>query len=499
MPRIPQTALLITCALYTLQCRTILERGTERATNVEEQTAPQQKPPLAEKPVDVEEQTDPEDRIDEEIPTDALYETTTDKKGKKIKTYFYGDELIREKIEIDGAAATRITIRGNALILHDDVRISAPRLVVDAGVRGRLLGGVRISDKKSGLTIRASTALYDRLKQQVELSGRPRIQIKNKGQPTTLITARRAIRDLAGRRTILEGDVRIFHDDLVLLGERGVYEDDTDKITLSKNPVILGPGQYFTGEALVYSTIAKKLLLGDQAIAVTAGQNAPVLLAVEPEKKPSLEQFARQGGVVAGEPQANQSKAEKEAPSVLSADAIEYDFFQEDNAEAVVTGNVHYSREQLNIHAPVLRLRGKTAHVLDGPQGVKIIDGGTRVTAGSMHYEQKTGILLLKDAPQMEFLDEENSEVTATLSATLLERNFERGTTLFRGDVSIQNESYRAVGELATYTESEEALLIEGSPAMEGEGGRMECERILIYPRTNRILLYNGLNGYALE
>ena len=57
-----------------------------------------------------------------------------DRRGRAVRTFFSGGELIREKALVDGIEIQRVRIRGLATIDHGGVRIVAPEIVMDGGV-----------------------------------------------------------------------------------------------------------------------------------------------------------------------------------------------------------------------------------------------------------------------------------------------------------------------------------------------------------------------------
>ena len=103
--------------------------------------------------------------------------TKTDR-GREIVTRFYGAELIRQRIYINGKPEWRIQLRGNATIRHGNVLIRAPSITIDAGKYGKMTGGVQIYDSDNGIFIRAAQGVYNRDKETVQLLGWPYMRIK---------------------------------------------------------------------------------------------------------------------------------------------------------------------------------------------------------------------------------------------------------------------------------------------------------------------------------
>ena len=98
----------------------------------------------------------------------SLASDRPDRQGRPVTTVFSGAELIREVGEDeDGFETVRITIRGGATIRHDKIVITANRMVVEDGVRGKLEGRVRVYDRESGVRVYGARADYVREEQLV--------------------------------------------------------------------------------------------------------------------------------------------------------------------------------------------------------------------------------------------------------------------------------------------------------------------------------------------
>lgn len=487
----PWFVLVIIVSIFALgasACRTIPvteEKDTPKKENPEDT----KKDPGKDKEPVKDPQADPEKKVTDENP---------DKKGRPVRTMFYGEELVREKVKVDGIEIVRVSIRGGATIDHEGVLIQAPLMVIDAGRKGRCEGGVVITDRKNGLVIRSARADYDRSEQKVVLSGTPYMISSKENQKPTLVTSDKMTRDLAENVSILGNDIRVYHEQWVLLGDEGKAFDKEDKIVIDNSPIAFGKQQILTGKKLTYFT-AKKQMVMDGGISIVSKDSGGMTLLPSkggPAGGPvDLFDFARTGGRAGLD---KTGKPEKEpGPAFITADALVYSTPDKGEPVTELTGNVIFTRDAFALKSPHLVATGRDFNSVRTEEGADMRDEeqGFHATAGIMNYDRKAEKLYLEKEPKMEFLDKEKHEVQGTLTSAVIERDFKTKETIARGDVVIDRKTYSAAGEIATYRESEGVIQLEGDPSLKRGAGRVRCERILIYPDKNRLLMFNRIRG----
>lgn len=439
---------------------------------------------------------------DAPIEGESVAETRPDRLGRAVTTVFSGYELIREVVEKDGLEVTRLTIRGAASIRHDQVLIQADRMVIEDGRYGRLDGAVRFTDRKSGARLFAARAEYFRDEQRAVLSGEPYIITRAGDQGATLVSCRGIVRDLAARTTTLDGDVRVHQDSFSMNGDRAVFTDEDRTLTVESNPLLFGRNVFLTGDRLVYETADRRIKLDGRVIYMSL--TSPARRDEAPAGAPDLEQFAREGGRSA-EP-ADAEAAEEDAaandvdlPSTLSGASLVHEFPREGLARTSMRGDVLLTRgEALRLAAPEITAYGRDFALLHVDQGVEMLDRerGVQVRARVLDFDRKEELLRLEGEPEIAFLDRQTAEPRATLRGAVIERDFRSGSTLAWGQVEIERDAYRAVGEMASYYEDQGVIILEGNPGLRGAGNGVYAEKILFYPEKNRILLYNRIRGY---
>lgn len=508
-------------AALTTSCTTLGGARPQPGPGPSENTSDR---PLQDEAVDValNEQDDGGPVAQPETPERSITSTRPDKKGRRVSTAFSGYELIREVIEDDlGLTTVRITIRGNATIRHENVLITANRMVIEDGARGVLEGAVRIYDQSSGLRVYAARADYDRDEQLVNLTGQPYLTVQQGKNKPTLVTCTKISRDLAAKESTLDGDVRIHHDAWSILGDQGVYYDEDNRVVLEKNPFLFGRDQFLSGDRLIYEVEDRRVVLDGQiaflshAAGPTADPNAGDDDASdEDDVPPDLEEYARRGGSIAVyESGANAATgasskdpgdeiAEETATApvtVMTAKKIVHSFPADEEATTEVVGDVLMTRgEALEIRTPHLIALGQDFHTVHTEQGVEMLDRSQNmfVRADVMDYQKEEELLRLEGDPEIEFYKKGTDQIEATLRGAVIQRDFAAESTSAWGGVEIERENMLATGEIATFYEDADVIVLEGDPALKDGASFVRCEKILFYPEKNRILLYNRIRGY---
>ncbi len=464
-------------------------------------------------------------------PTDSeqvVRSTKPDKKGRRVSTSFSGYELIREVIEDElGIKTVRITIRGNATIRHENVLITANRMVIEDGTRGKLQGAVRIYDRSSGLRVYAARADYDRDEQMVELSGSPYLTVRQGRNKPTLVTCTKISRDLEAKESVLDGDVRIHHDAWSILGDRGVYYDDENRVELTSNPFLFGRDQFLSGDRLIYEVEDRRVLLDGRIAFLSRQATGPAGIggaanqadgeggSSAPLAPVGLEEYARRGGgvpvlnengevIVREDPQSELAESDAEeaeaAPvTALTADRIIHSFPADEEATTEVEGEVLMTRgAALEVRTPSMIALGRDFHTIHTEAGVEMRDRSQDmfVRAGVMDYQRDEELLRLEGDPEIEFYKKGTDDIEATLRGAVIQRDFAAENTSAWGGVEIERENFLATGEIATFYEDADVIVLEGDPGLKDGASSVRCEKILFYPEKNRILLYNRIRGY---
>lgn len=490
-------ALFTISILFISSCRVLPERKTASGSVEDQDTDLEQAPDghVSEEQEAVTEQEETPPRPGSEV----IVDDRPDAKDRPLITSFYGNELIREKVKEDGVEKIRLTLRGRATIKHGQITLIASRIALVGGNKGRLSGGVTVIDKENGVTLKSSTATYDRDQQKVILPGSPMILVRKKGEKQVTVTTTRIRHDLAERVSILESDVRIFQEDLVMLGDHGVHNSRESRFILEKNPVAIGPGTYLAGERVEYNTSRKEIRMEGQ-IAMYSSKGEPEQRKEPPGKEMPIPvtEFARRGGKLEDRNEDDSSDRSLQGAYILSANAIFYYPGSGGREPRLrVVGNVLMTRSDFRLEAPVLESEGKGFDMIVANEGANMEDKTQGINARSdiMRYNRKNERLRLEKNARIDFFDKETGKQNGFLTGAVIDADLKTEKTVARGDVQISRDDYKAVGEVASYDSASDIVVVEGNPGLLKGDSIVRSEKILIYPEKDRVLLMNGIRG----
>ncbi len=408
-----------------------------------------------------------------------------DDKGRPVRTDFFGAELIREIVNIEGADITRITLRGNATVVHNKTVLRAPSIRIDGGSIGLLTGGITVEDKESGTIIRAARADYSRQEQKVVLSGLPSITARMDDGRTALITSVKMIQDLAQKTSYLEGDLRIIHEKSTLIGDKGIFHNDTKLLEIEKNSVFIGPDHYLSGKRILYSMEARTLDIADHPVVLLRSDDTDILPVGNPADSE--------------EDEALPEKKKEKVTAAVSAENIRYTMKTDYNPEPKLEmlGSVVITRKGFTLKAPSLKTEGESLRYFTGRESVDVtdLDQNVRMRSQVMIYDRENSFMRMEENGQIDFLDKETKEITGNLKAAVIETDMKERITRARGGVRLSNAEYTATAEQAYYKESDKVIILEGNPGLESGKSTVYSEKILIYPETGQIKMESGLRG----
>ena len=475
---------------------------------------------------------------DKSLPQPVMTDNSATGRRKSVPTQFYAAELVREPVVIDGKPGFRMILRGDATIVHDDTTLKAPLIYLDPGNEGRLVGGVTITDREQGLTLRAASGSYSRAKEFVSIEGLPRIEIRQGGGKPVIVTTNLLKRDLAEKKSYLDGDVRMHGERWSLLADRGVLSDDTGIMLFEKEPVLIGRDIYMSGGNIEYLTKEKKVVLKDRPFArLIMVERTEAKSAVQeswqrslrPETQaylktlprgmdpktlpPEIQEQLRRASEEAQRQErqkkepANPSRASDAAADQgtainerrvlydLSAGRIEYRF--DEKGEAHLLGGVKITSETRSLYGEQFRLSGAGLSIIEADRGVKLIDRKEKmeINARLMRYDTKKRWLWLSGTPVVELQEKNGPGIRARLEAAVIERDMEKEITLARGNVHLKRKAEEAIAEIAVFREKEQKIDLTGRPFLLRGGVWVRCKKIQMLSNPDSVIFEEDLSG----
>lgn len=478
------------------------------------------------------ERTAQETTPEKPLPQPVMTDNSATERRKSVPTQFYAAELVREPVVIDGKPGFRMILRGDATIVHDDTTLKAPLIYLDPGNEGRLVGGVTITDREQGLTLRAASGTYSRAKEFVSIEGLPRIEIRQGSGKPVIVTTNLLKRDLAEKKSYLDGDVRMHGERWSLLADRGVLSDDTGIMVFEKEPVLIGRDIYMSGGNIEYQSKEKKVVLKDRPFArLIIVERTEAKSALQKSLRPETEAYLKtlppgtdpktlppeiqeelrraseeaqrqerqkkEPGNASDDTGVDQATAtqERRVPYDLSAGRIEYRF--DEKGEAHLLGGVKITSETRSLYGEQFRLSGSGLSIIEADRGVKLIDRKEKmqIKARLMRYDTKKRWLWLSGAPVVELQEKNGPGIRARLEAAVIERDMEKEITLARGNVHLKRKAEEAIAEIAVFREKEQKMDLTGRPFLLRGGVWVRCKKIQMLSNPDRVIFEEDLSG----
>ncbi len=410
-------------------------------------------------------------------------------------SYINADRLIRKETK----SGFDYILEGNARISHKETTLRAARILVknaekgDKRARFYLSGGVKVYDRRSGVTIRSNRAFYDRANNIVSMSGRP--FLTSRSVDSLLVTCTLLRRDLAASVSYFEGDLRLVHNNWFMVADRGIERYRERRIELSKNPMLFSRGRFLVGKEVHY--------LYQRQIAHIKGD----LFAYLQQDSDTYAVSAQEGRYLLKGKMAKNNRAKNRAKNEMTQDnAAKSNVAMELNRQVLLT------RPKFRLESEQLLLKRSEKSDNSGnsdsdnsdnieslytDKGVVITDlnNHLRARAGEMSYRNDSQYMLLQDKPEVELLDEKTLQPEAVIRSVVMERDAEKRKILAHGNVRILQQERKIEGEEAVYHEEEEHVIVRGEPHLSQGGMILQAEKIILYPRQDRLQLQNQVNG----
>lgn len=409
------------------------------------------------------------------------------KKRKNISTYYYGEELIRKKIQWKGTDHYEIILQGNAQIIHEDTLVFAPYIKIDPEDNGIITGGLSVTSKNHNYILYAQNGTYSRKEEIINIYGNPYMMLDSKDS-FILVATEEIIRNISEKTVTFKNYIKIFSKDWSLLADESIYYDSKEEFILQKNPILIGKKLYLTAKEMIYNTSEKKIIINQE----------PLMIAtiVSEKKEKSQEQKEKD--------QKNHELKKEKENLIITAEWIEYFLdtnSNESNTEltqkGIVKGNVLMTSQTKTLKGEEFLILGKEISFIESKKKVTVEDKKENFFLDSnyMLYDLKKRKLLLKQNPKLIVYKKDlssenkgNEQIKEILRAEIIERDFSNGITIAKGNVYFKRDKEEAIAEYAKIFEKEEKMELLGNPILKREKTEIRCKKIEVYKDKIKIV-----------
>ncbi len=429
--------------------------------------------PLLVTPSSINEKTEAQNIFSSKGNKNILLSREKDSKGRILITRVSADILERE----GGVSQDRIRLAGNAVMYHNQIRITAQKMIIENGERGELSNHIQVFDKKNNLSLFATRATYVRSEQKITLEGEPYIIRKSKDNKNNIfLVCSRIVHYLDIQKSIIEGEINVVGNTWNIFADEGVYEGDNNALRLERNAIFLSDEDYLTGELMFYHQDKKMIELQKKVTFYTyknsfrsKNQNT-----IKQEKKSKLE------------------TKKKQELYILTAENV----FYIPKEKLIAKDDVIFTRKGSILKTQNLELLGENLSDLRADKEVFLRDDEQAVVvqAGHLDYSHKKQKIVLRDKAKINF-----TEKKIELHAGFIERDLIQKYVRAYNHVSMeqkgQTEYSKLNSEYAYYDERKEIITMDGSPKIIKKNTLLGAQKIWVYPKEKRILFKNYIRG----
>lgn len=394
-------------------------------------------------------------------------------KRKNVLTYYFGEELIRKKINWKGREDYKIILQGGATILHEGTQITAPYIEIDPDNNGVILGGLVVYLKDQNLYLFADKGIYNRDKEIIKISGNPYMKLISKDS-NILVATEEIERNIAEKNIVFKKYVKMFSKDWSLFADESNYYDEKKEFILKENPVLIGKEIYLTAKEISYKTDERKILVDKSPLIITT------IESVKKRENKNQNQNEKK----------NLNNQEKEKENlVITANSIEY-FFRDENPKdenlaykGIVKGDVLMTSETKTFKGEEFFLLGKKISFIESKKKVTVEDKKENffLQSNYMLYDLTKRNLVLKQKPELIIFEKEDKKIKEKLVAEIIERNFDNEITIAKGNVYFKRKEEEAFSEYARIFEKEEKMELLGNPILKRGKTEIKCKKIYVY------------------
>lgn len=396
------------------------------------------------------------------------------KKRKNIVTYYYGEELIRKKIQWKGKEDYEIHLRGNALIQHEDITVHATSIVIDPDNNAKIYGRMVVADKKNGMYLYAGGGFYSRSEEYILIPDHPYLEMKN-NQENILITTKEIRRNIAEKTLELKEYVKIYGKDWVLLADNGYYKDEEKVFYLKEYPVLAGKDMYLSSRMILYYPEEQKVSIPEKPFFLTFLREGNLEKKEESGKGNKTQETGKKD---------TEKKPEKEI-MYIQAGFMEYYLGTPKNVpyQGRVSGGVEMVSRTKHLKGEEFFLYGRQVEKLESRKKVTVHDKKEKflLEANFFQYDFKREYLVLQNNARLMGYENNPEEIHQELRAKSIEFDIKNNKLIAKNDVYFKRKQEEVFAEYGEFDDKNERMILLGSPVLRQNGTEIRTKVVNVY------------------
>lgn len=395
---------------------------------------------------------------------------------KRGRFQFSGDEFIKESGHnpFEKKNDTIIRLRGHAKVSAQNVKMSSPHIEIfgDDGHLAYARGPVEIVDTRNATRITADEALFIRSESRAVLRGNARlvalVRDKKKRTEKIQLTSAELERNFDTSVSVARGNVVATGQSAILYANSAEFLETQDLVRSTDNPRIFSGSDLFLADRIQWDVTRN-------TADFTGNVRAYFSRPDDKAKKQPVESAVR-----------------AEEGTLIQNASLPF------GQKLVLKKSVSLERKTYSAYSDVAEVFGPGAELVQGSENVILInrEENTRSYGDTFEWTKATGALALggkkRNRTRTVFYNKK-SVATAEIAATTVTRSSENARPQARGDVTLMQFSADASappvkmgGEWAEIRREQKVIILNGSPYLEGEIGRIGAREIILHYEEQR-------------
>ncbi len=385
-----------------------------------------------------------------------------------------GDNVKSKLVGVENGKNIYLTeITGHPKIKYGGTILRAKKIITrgNEGEISEAIGNVLLTDKESKSRVTSRKAIYYKLKNMVEFTGRPRIlTYKKEDNSKVTIRAKRIEYNIDEKTGYAYGKAVMINKDTKIYSEKIIYKRNEGTAVFLDDPVIRRGEDVFKAEEIIYHVDKKSLILNKNAHAVT----------YEEEKDSETGKI-------------------KKIRTVAQGDRIEN--YEDGEKLTIIIGNeskkATIEREDTFFSGKRIEIIGEEGDVIKGNDVyINYITENVETNGENFNSHKKDGHSSLWGNACMVVKDETTHEESSRIYGDYMEFFQDLDELHIFGNIKIFCNAGIIKGNMARYQRSDKNMYITGNARIEKEDSILHSQKIIFNTRSNNTTMIGNIGGY---
>ena len=395
--------------------------------------------------------------------------------GEKKPVIIKGDNVKTRLLGIENGKKIYLTeLTGRPRIIYGDKKLRSKKIIVrgNEGELSKAIGNVKLTDKASKTIVRSREALYYKVNNRAEFTGKPVIETRREDDNSrVIIKAKKIVYDIENNIGYAYDKVTLKNKETNVYSKRAIFNRDKNEIIFPDEPVVRKNDDTYKAEEIVYY-VNKHLLLLKRNAHVTAYS----------EEKINDKEVQKKRTIIKGSRIENY---EKDDLTIIFGNEIMKASVE--NEDGLFTGTK-------------IEVRGSEADdVLGTRVYINYPEENIETYGDNFISHKKDDYSALWGDACIVLKDEDTKTESSRIYGDYIEYFQKHDLVYIFGNVRIFQETGIIRGSMAKYHRSDNNMLITGNAMFEKEDSILLSQKIIYNTKSNETSLTGDIKGISLE